>query len=246
MKLKETFYFNKDDYRSTIAKKDFSHTDLAKEIYRKRAKKLSAKVRAGVSLAAATVTGGASLLSSAHSARNISVENQKLKLLEEEWRRRGQPELPKSKLKDKIIPITIAAGTSLFTVGIDIALSGASPDQFYQVMPNMDPAVNEYIISHAYYPVVESALGSTGGYVTGKVVTVGRGKEYGSGSSKNKGYSDDEEDDEKYGSSEDDDYYNSDEKDYSDEDEDEEEEDEEEEESDDSESDHGYRSGRRY
>ncbi|KAF8192187.1 hypothetical protein BJ912DRAFT_963222, partial [Pholiota molesta] len=127
------FPFDEDEYLNTISGKYFSHTALAKEIYRKRAKRLSAKVHTGMGILAATLTGGAALVGTAIAGRNISVESQKLEMLEAEWARRGQPMLPKSKFKDKIIPITIAVGTSLFAVGIDIALSGASPDQFYHV-----------------------------------------------------------------------------------------------------------------
>jgi hypothetical protein len=172
MKIKETFHFDEDEYLNTISGKYFSHTALAKEIYRKRAKRLSAKVHTGMGILAATLTGGAALVGTAIAGRNISVESQKLEMLEAEWARRGQPKLPKSKFKDKIIPITIAVGTSLFAVGIDIALSGASPDQFYQFTPDAD--LNGYIVS-SYYTIVDKGLGSAGNYVQGKVVSVGRG-----------------------------------------------------------------------
>jgi hypothetical protein len=173
MKIKETFHFDKREYVNTISGKNFTYTELAKEIYRKRAKKLSAKTKTGIGILAATATGGASLVGSALAGRNMSVESQKLKMLEAEWARRGQPKLPKSKLKDRIIPITIAVGTSLFAIGIDIALSGASPDQLYQFTPNAD--LNEFIISKNYQ-LMDQALSSAGNFVQGKVVSVGRGR----------------------------------------------------------------------
>ncbi|KAF9479928.1 hypothetical protein BDN70DRAFT_894543 [Pholiota conissans] len=186
MKPTETFHFDEEEYLNTISNKYFSHTALAKEIYRKRAKKLSSKVRTGVGILAATVTGGASLVGAALSARNMSVENQKLDLLEAEWRRRRHPPLPKNSLKDKIIPITIAVGTSLFAVGIDVALSGASPDQFYQLIPNT--AVNDFVISE-YYTVVDKGLSSAGNFVSKQVVSYKRGEEYEGGSSRHGNYS---------------------------------------------------------
>lgn len=164
MKFKETLHFSQKKYREEQRSK--SHVEIAQAIYRKRSKRLTSKVSTGVSVAAAVVTGGHSLVASAISGRNISVESQKLEILEEEWANRGQPRLPESTARDKIIPVTIAFGASLFTVGLDVALAGASPDQFFQLTP--DPQLNEFLIGNVYYKGVEKGVSAAGNMVIKK------------------------------------------------------------------------------
>ncbi|KAF5309218.1 hypothetical protein D9619_012737 [Psilocybe cf. subviscida] len=167
MKFKETLHFSEKKYREEQRSK--SHVEIAQAIYRKRSKRLTSKVSTGVSVAAAVVTGGHSLIASAISGRNISVESQKLEILEEEWTNRGHPPLPKSTARDKIIPITVAFGASLFTVGLDVALAGASPDQFFQLTP--DPQLNEFLIGNVYYAGVEKGVSAAGKLAVKKAVS---------------------------------------------------------------------------
>ncbi len=69
MKLSEIAHFSEDKYRQNIADKYASDQDLGTEIYKKRAKRLSSKVRVGVGAAAAPLTGGGTLVSAAFSGR---------------------------------------------------------------------------------------------------------------------------------------------------------------------------------
>lgn len=169
MKFTESLHFSQKKYREDLRTKNLSHIALAKEIYRKRSKRLSSKVSAGAGVAAAFVTGGHSLVASAYSGRNISVESQKLAILEEEWAHRGHPPLAESTLRDKVIPITVAFGASLFTLGLDVALAAAGPDQFFQLTP--DPALNEFLIGNVYYTGVKSGASAVGKMAVKKAVS---------------------------------------------------------------------------
>lgn len=171
MKFTESMYFNKSKYREKISDRhSYSDEKLANEIYSKRAKRLSAKVRVGVGAAAATVTGGSTLVAAAFSGRNVSVEGQKLKLLEEEWQNRGYERLQKRKFKDKIVPMVITAATSGFAAGMDAVFAVASPDQFAQIIPG-NSALNDALIQNVYYGGLEKGASVAGNAVIGKVVS---------------------------------------------------------------------------
>jgi hypothetical protein len=148
MKLLETLHFSENNYQQTISRKYFSYTTLAKEIYRKRANETTAKTRLAMSIATVHLTGGLSFLSAAANCRNMSVEARKLKVLEVEWARRGQCRLPERSIRDQIILISIAIGTSAITIGIDIGLSGIAPvpDVFHHATPMF---LNGHLVSEA-------------------------------------------------------------------------------------------------
>ena len=168
MKLSEIAHFSEDKYREHIADKYSNDQDLGTEIYKKRAKRLSSKVRVGVGAAAAPLTGGGTLVSAAFSGRNISVESQKLELLEEEWANRGYAPLPERRLKDKIVPVLLTAATSTFAAGMDAVFAVASPDQFAQLVPNTE--INDFLISNVYYGGLEQGATSVKNAVVNKVV----------------------------------------------------------------------------
>ncbi|KJA17976.1 hypothetical protein HYPSUDRAFT_45689 [Hypholoma sublateritium FD-334 SS-4] len=168
MKFCEIAHFSKDKYRQHIADKNLSDQELGTEIYKKRSKRLSSKVRVGVGAAAAHLTGGGTLVSAAFAGRNISVESQKLELLEEEWAVRGYAPLPERRLKDKIVPVLLTAATSTFAAGMDVAFAMASPDQFAQIIPNTE--VNDFLISNVYYGGLEQGATSVKNTVVNKVV----------------------------------------------------------------------------
>lgn len=139
MKPKETFYFDEAKYKEDIADRYFSYTALAREIYNKRANRLSSNVRLGMSLVAVPFTG-VSAVGTLMCGRNINVESRKLMLLEVEWARRGQTRLPERSWREKIVPVTITIGACTFMIGVDVALGSLlpSPDVFFQPTPPID------------------------------------------------------------------------------------------------------------
>ena len=106
MKIREAVYFSKDSYRDKISQPDYSHAELAKNVYVKRRAIWGSGSSVATNVVMAHVTGGLTIVPVAWAARNISVAKQKLRLLEAEWRRRGQSKLPKRK-RDKIVPIVM-------------------------------------------------------------------------------------------------------------------------------------------
>lgn len=127
MKIKEgLFGFSSSDYSEKISRREYSYSELATNIYRKRRAIATSKVSTASGVAAAHVTGGMSLVGSAWSGRNISVEKQKLALLEDEWARRGQTRLPKRTVKDMVIPVVIAGAIGVFTFSVDLGIANAT------------------------------------------------------------------------------------------------------------------------
>ncbi|KAF9478933.1 hypothetical protein BDN70DRAFT_895313 [Pholiota conissans] len=173
MKMEEAFHFNTDQYKKALTSPTFSHTRLAKAIYRKRANQTSSKTHAVVSFLASPLTGGASLLPMSISLRNAAVSAQKLLLLEQEWTRRGHPRLPPPPSAcARVVPVVIAVGTSLITVGIDVGVAdhvlGASVGGVLTPDPVLGGLVdaNGYAIFDSVIPteaLLDEALATTVG-----------------------------------------------------------------------------------
>lgn len=164
MRTFETFHFNEKKYRKRLAKKKFSDERLATEIYKKRAKRLTSAVRVAVGAVSAFFTAGGSLVAAAIAARNISVQSQKLKVLEGEWAGRGHPELPERMLKDKIIPAVVTAATGTLAVGIDAKIMNMGAGLISNMIP--DTAVADILASSA----TNAALQQGAAVVTDAVV----------------------------------------------------------------------------
>ncbi|KAF9478934.1 hypothetical protein BDN70DRAFT_993793 [Pholiota conissans] len=178
MKMLETFYFDRTQYQYNISHKNFSYTTLAKEIYKKRANRLTSTMHTGMNIVAIPFTGGFSGISAILTCRNVSVESQKLSMLEVEWARRGQTMLPHRTITD-VIHITIAVGTSLLTIGIDVlGMSDCVMDQFIEGTPVVFD-LDGHLISEALQTAaahrrsgdaVDQGVSSLGGWTTNQVV----------------------------------------------------------------------------
>lgn len=163
MKFKEGLLgFSSSSYCDKISAREYSYAELAKNIYKKRRAINVAKTSAVSSAAAAHVTGGTSLLGTGWSMRTVSVEKQKLGLLEEEWERRGQDPLPKRKLKDLWIPVIITGAIGAFTFSVDLAISNATQtaaEAAAMGIPGYE--FNGHLVG-AWYSAVEKGMGKAG------------------------------------------------------------------------------------
>ena len=163
MKIKEgLFGFDSSNYREKISRRAYSYAELATNIYRKRRAITAAKVSAVSGVAAVHVTGGASLVGTAWSARNIAVEKKKLRLLEEEWARRGQEPLPTRTLKDTVIPVVITGAIGALAFSVDLALSNAIEAMAQGPATGFPGYELSGHLVGAYYTALEKGLGSTG------------------------------------------------------------------------------------
>lgn len=166
MKIKEGLLgFSSSDYREKISSRDYSYAELATNIYRKRRAIASSKVSTATGVAAVHVTGGASLVGSAWSARNISVEKKKLRLLEEEWARRGQEPLPKRTIKDMVIPVLITGAIGVFSFSIDLAISNATATAAQAAAMGIPGYEFHGHLVGAYYTAIEKGVGKMGNAV---------------------------------------------------------------------------------
>ena len=157
MKLSEGFLgFDKEAYRTKIHARDYSYAKLATNIYKKRRAIAISATSAVGSVAAAHVTGGTSLIGTAWSVRNISVERQKLKLLEGEWKtNRKQSPLKHRMAKDLVIPIIITGTISAFAFTIDLALENIYQEAPETVIMGIPDSVLDGHLVGAYYTVIE-------------------------------------------------------------------------------------------
>ena len=150
------FGFDKDDYRTKINARDYSYAKLATNIYKKRRAIAISATSAVGSVAAAHITGGTSLIGTAWSARNISIEKQKPKLLEEEWENnRLQPPLKQRTTKDLVIPIIITGAIGAFAFTVDLAIDHATQtaaEAAAMGIPGYD--FHGHLVG-AYYTVIE-------------------------------------------------------------------------------------------
>ena len=124
MRLSEAVGFDTQEYTNKLFTRN--NDDLAEHIYKKRRAIASSTTSAVAGVAAAHVSAGASLVGTAWSARNVSVECQKLGLLEDEWARRGLIALAARPFVDAIIPAAIAGTVGAFAYDVDVALGPAA------------------------------------------------------------------------------------------------------------------------
>lgn len=150
------FEFNDAQYRRKISWGWYSYAALATNIYRKRRAILISGISVVASAAAAPLTHGVSLISTAWSLRTLYVTEQKLKLLEAEWARRGQEPLPEHPIEDVVIPILIASTVGLYTFTIDLGLAGVV---VAAGLPDLE--VNNHDVG-TYYTALECATSKAG------------------------------------------------------------------------------------
>ncbi|KAK7032589.1 hypothetical protein VNI00_012852 [Paramarasmius palmivorus] len=123
----EVFHgLNEAKYREKISNPQYELDTIKANITKKRRTIAASRVQVVVGVAAAGVSGGASLFGTAYSARNIDIEKQKLQLLEEELERRGQERLPRHLIADTIVPGVIAGTVGALALSVDsMGLSNA-------------------------------------------------------------------------------------------------------------------------
>ncbi|KIM87776.1 hypothetical protein PILCRDRAFT_3526 [Piloderma croceum F 1598] len=175
MRLKEALHFNKKDYKTRMKQKDYTFGELAVDIYQKRRRIASSKVSIGTGVACAHLTGGTSLLSSAYAGRNISVEKQKLALLEDRWASTGIDPLPKRPIKDTLIPIVISTAIGAFAFSVDLAISNAvatAADAAQLGLSGYALPVSSHLIS-GEYGGVEKGMNWASGHVNNQISKMG-------------------------------------------------------------------------
>jgi len=94
-----------------ISNPNYSTLLLEANINKKRRQRIgmACGIVSGVGLA--PITLGATIAASAYSCRSFDVAAQKLLMLEEEWKRRGQPKLRSRLVRDRVLPGIIGAAT---------------------------------------------------------------------------------------------------------------------------------------
>jgi hypothetical protein len=126
MRPSEGFHgLNEAKYREKISNPAYELAMIKVNITKKRRTIAASRVQVVVGVAAAGVSGGASLFGTAYSARNIDIEKQKLQPLEEELERRGQERLPRHLVADTIVPSVIAGTVGALALSVDMGLSNA-------------------------------------------------------------------------------------------------------------------------
>ncbi len=155
MKWPETIHFNERDYRRKIRKPDYTHYELVSNIYRKRRNIASSTTSMVTSVATAPVAG-IGVVGLAWSARNMSVDAQKLRLLEKEWARRGQKPLPKRPIKDTLIPVLMTTAVGIFAPFVDIGM-----DKVEEMAWDVSQEVTDLAMG-TYADCVESGIISVG------------------------------------------------------------------------------------
>lgn len=118
---KEIFHFEASSYPDHIKECYKSNIDPSLNIYRKRRQKMSTDGSMGPAIA--TVN----FLSLAWTLRRRHVASRKLRVLEEEWTRRGGTELPFRK-RDTFIVIAVCLLALSIGLGLDEILMGAGSD----------------------------------------------------------------------------------------------------------------------
>ncbi|KAK7032588.1 hypothetical protein VNI00_012851 [Paramarasmius palmivorus] len=169
MRLGEVLGFNSSKYREKISDPNYSLQTMALNIYKKRRAIATSGVQVAGGVVAAGISGGVTLAGSAFAARNIHVEKQKLKLLEEEWcTGRRQYPLPKRHIKDMVIPVIIATAVGALAFTVDLGLANAAAQN--AMYPIGHPFHYPYDI-HAvglYYNAVERGSQAIGTWVMNK------------------------------------------------------------------------------
>ncbi|KAF7974354.1 hypothetical protein HWV62_12304 [Athelia sp. TMB] len=171
MRLKEILNFSSSDYEDRIRGKNYTFGELARDIYIKRRAIASSKASAVTSAAAVHVTGGTSLFGTAYAGRNISVEKQKLALLERFWEDSGAAPLPRRHIKDTVIPIALATAVGVFAFSVDLAIANAvstAATAAQMGIPGYTLPVSSLVISGEYF-AIEKGMGWAGKKVNGVV-----------------------------------------------------------------------------
>jgi len=160
--------FDDNAYMKKIhGRNNYSDQLLQENIYKKRRMINSSKTSAAAGAACAHISGGMSLLGTAWSVRTLSVEKQKLKLLEEEWERRGSDKLKKRFVKDTLLPVATSAAIGTLTYGADVGVSNLAA-QNAMAHTIGDPLMNTWNSTavSTYYTGIEKGVG----YATNKAM----------------------------------------------------------------------------
>lgn len=163
MRFSDILHFSESDYYERIREKGYSAYGLAREIYTKRRKANGAKGAVVSSVVCAHVTGGLSLLGGAYAGRNLSVEHQKLKLLEQMWGEcTGGHELPHRHFRDTIIPIVISTALCYLTFTVDLNMTSFAANAAYANQIGMSSYIFPSHIVGAEATGAEKSLGWVG------------------------------------------------------------------------------------
>lgn len=152
MRPGEALNFNSSDYARHIREENYTLAKLAHNIYSKRRSIAASAASTVTSVAAAHVSGGMSLFGAMWSGRNISVEKQKLAVLEQFWASNGQSPLPHRHFKDTVIPVVVATAIGAFAFDLDLAIADGGCATSMQLGGYMLP-VSSHLISGGYFLV---------------------------------------------------------------------------------------------
>ena len=168
MRIQDSLHFSATSYDKRIHDKDYTFGELARDIYLKRCHIASSTTSAAAGIACAHVSGGVSLFGSAYAGRNVSVEKQKLTLLEHLWESTGVEPLPHRHIKDTVIPVVITTAVGVFTFSVDLGLSNAVANAAQAGIPGYELAISSHITG-GEFSGVEKGMGWVGERINQKI-----------------------------------------------------------------------------
>ncbi|PHH76813.1 hypothetical protein CDD80_1191 [Ophiocordyceps camponoti-rufipedis] len=134
MTVGDFFSFSEAEYKTRIA--HYTTQRLQQQEILKTRQRISSSFSIVSGIGAAPVSGGATLAVSAYGGRRLHVARKKLRLIEAELLKRGQP-LHKLQKRDVIIPVTAGVAGAGLGFGID-ELALAAP---HTISMSVEPAV---------------------------------------------------------------------------------------------------------
>ena len=177
MRIQDALHFNATSYNKRIREKDYTFGELARAIYIKRRHIASSTASAAAGVACAHVSGGMSLVGSAYAGRNISVEKQKLTVLENLWKCTGMAPLPHRHIKDTVIPVVITTAIGVFTFSVDLGLSNAVANGAQASIPGYGLAISSHLTGGELFGM-EQGMEWAGGRISGKIANSGEYTQY--------------------------------------------------------------------
>ncbi|KDQ54248.1 hypothetical protein JAAARDRAFT_196626 [Jaapia argillacea MUCL 33604] len=175
--VSQLIQFDGDEYRKQIRQR--SDQEILANIYKKRCQETSSSMGLGAGAAAAAITHGVSAAASVvYGTRRLSVANQKLQILEQEWSRRGHSS-PKHRIKDTVVPMVFGALSLGVGAGVDAAylhggieaVSAASSTGAHQLLSEGVPASS--VGSSSVSALGQTISGTVDGFIQGVAVVGG-------------------------------------------------------------------------
>ncbi|KAF4592466.1 hypothetical protein GQ602_002765 [Ophiocordyceps camponoti-floridani] len=134
MTVGDFFSFSKAEYKTRVA--SYTTQRLQEQQILKTRQRISSSFSIGSGVVAAPVSGGATLAVSAYGSRRLHVARKKLRLIEEELVKRGQP-LHKLQKRDVLIPVI----AGIFGLGLGFGIDELGVAAAHTISLPVEPAV---------------------------------------------------------------------------------------------------------